>query len=452
MTTSTTGATSGRTGAPLRIGAGQGAFGESAEVLRAALEARPDYVVCDSLAETTCGFFALDRRQDESRGFAPDLVARCEMALPHLAGGGMRLITNGGALNPIAGHQHVVAAARAAGYEGLRVGLVVHEAPPAPAPAGEPDALAEIAYLGAAGIVEALAGGADLVITGRVADAALFLAPAVHEHAWRWDDWDRLAAGVVVGHLLECTTQVTGGNYSGDWWDTVDLARLAPPIAEVEADGSAVVTKPPGTGGRVSFDTVREQLLYEVHDPTAYVTPDVVADFTSVRMDDLGHDRVRVSGARGAPRPEQLRCLRFSPGGVAGEATVSYAWPDAEAKARHVLRALRELAEQRGVAVLEWHEELFGVDGFGGPTVPRAGGCEPPEVTARLAWRTASRDDALAVGRLVALVALAGPPGLQGIGRRTRAGHEPADLLRIEARLVDRAPVESGVRVLVEEV
>ena len=283
--------------------------------------------------------------------------------MPYVVERGTRLITNAGGVNPVAAHQFAVAAARDAGFRGLRIGLVCAEME------RPPDALGREVYLGAEGVARALADGADVVITGRVADAALFLAPMVFEHGWSWTDWDRLAAGVVVGHLLECSNQVAGGNYSGDWWNTVDLARVGMPVAEVAADGSAVITKSAGSSGRVSFDTVREQLLYEVHDPSAYVTPDVVADFTTVALEEIGPDRVRVSGARGRPRPATLKGLVFEHGGWAGECALTYAWPDAAAKGRHVLRSLRAVAEERKLPVLEWCEELFGVNGFGGPTV-----------------------------------------------------------------------------------
>src|SRR5207248_6836931 len=165
------------------------------------------------------------------------------------------------------------------------------------------DALFANAYLGAKPIVDALQAGADVVVTGRVADASLFVAPLVHEFGWAWDDWDRLAAGVAVGHLLECSGQVAGGNYSGPWWEGFDPLHIAFPLAEVEPDGSAVITKPEKAGGMVTFDTVREQLLYEVHDPSRYVSPDVVADFTSLTLDDHGGDRVGVTGTRAASPP-----------------------------------------------------------------------------------------------------------------------------------------------------
>src|SRR5205807_5313611 len=282
-----------------------------------------------------------------------------------------------------------VGAARWLGVSGVKVATVVGDDVRGRASElGLPDdALFASAYLGARPIVEALDAGAQVVITGRVADASLFLAPLVHELGWAWDDWDRLAAGVVVGHLLECSGQVTGGNYSGRWWENPDPVRIAFPIAEVEVDGSAVITKPPQAGGMVTFDTVREQLLYEVHDPSRYFSPDVVADFTSLRLEDLGDDRVRASGTRAAspPATDTYKGLVCTPAGWAGEARLAYSWPDAEAKARAALAFLRTRASENGVPVEEWREEDIGGGGLGGA----AGGNrarEPPAGIGRPAW------------------------------------------------------------------
>jgi acyclic terpene utilization AtuA family protein len=442
-----------RRDAPVRIGAGQGAFGESPELMLSGLSAGVDYLVCDSLAETTSAFFALDRKYDEAAGFAPDLTARVGIALPWIASGATKLITNAGGHNPLAAHQAVMQAIRSTGHDGIGVAVVFAE-PPQNAPGRygpHAQAFAEQVYLGAAGIVEALERGAQIVLTGRVADAALFLAPAVHEWGWDWKDWDRLAGGTVVGHLLECSAQSSGGNYSGDWWNTVDLARIGLPIAEVESDGSAVITKPDGSGGRVCFDTVREQLLYEVHDPSAYLTPDVVVDLTSVELTDLGNDRVRVSGTRGNARPDTLRGLSFSPGGWAGEAIFTYSWPDAAAKGRHVADGLQSLAISRELAVDEWLIEQFGAEGFwtGMHDEDADSLVEPRDVTTRLAWRTRDQAAAAAVQRLAGLVALSGPPGLQGIGRRRRGATPPAELVDIAPFLVERDRVERDVQMLV---
>ena len=193
--------------------------------------------------------------------------------------------------------------------------------------------------------------------------------------------------------------------------------RVAFPIAEVEQSGDAVITKPPGTGGMVTFDTVREQLLYEVHDPAQYLNPDVTADFTSLTLGDLGGDRVQVTGTCGVPPPETYKGLVCTPAGWAGEARFAYPWPDAEAKARAALAFVRGRAEQAGVAVDEWLEEYFGVNAFGGPTVAFDDDCEPSEVIGRLAWRTADRDIAAAVARGSGVLGLSGPPTISGTGR-----------------------------------
>jgi hypothetical protein len=203
----------------------------------------------------------------------------------------------------------------------------------------------------------------------------------------------------------------------------------------------------------VSFDTVREQLLYEVHDPTAYLTPDVVVDLASATLVDQGDDRVLVTGVRGAPRPDTLKGLRYSVGGYTAELALTFAWPHAEEKCRHVFRSLRATALDAGIRVAEWCEEYFGVNGFGGPTVPgRERGVDPPEVTGRLAWRADTMDDAAAVQRLVGRIGLFSPPGLQGIGRRVRERGGPAPMLRLEPFLVGREVIESTRRVIVEEV
>lgn len=440
--------------AVVRIGAGQGFMGEDPALMRAVLADGVDYLVCESLAERTMGLLEEARQRDETTGFAADLADRIDLVADDIFAGRTRFITNAGGVNPIAAQRAVVARLRERGHRGRKIGLVVGDAvDPAfvsARPAGR--ILSASAYLGAAGIVEALDRGADIVITGRVADACLFLAPLIHEHGWAMDDWDRLAAGIVVGHLLECSAQSTGGNYSGDWWNTVEPWRAGLPIAEVDTGGRATITKPHGTAGRVSFDTVREQLLYEVHDPRAYLTPDVIVDMTSVVVTDRGADRVEISGARGSARPDTLKVIAFSESGFAGEASLTYSWPDAYEKASFVLDLVRREAEAMGLAVDEWCTEYFGVNGFGGPTVDcddRAS--DPPEVVGRLAWRTADLSTARSVAALFRTVALTGPPGLQGIGRRG-APTPPERLVVLDDFLIDRDLVEAGVHVHVEEI
>ena len=435
----------------VRLGGGQGFYGDGLDPVADLLDAGVDYLVCEALAELTLAILQKDRQRDEALGYTRDLPAYVQLAVDVLVDGRTKLVTNAGGINPVAAGRAVIDALRSKGATGLTVATVVgDDVRPLGAQLGLPaDALFASAYLGARPIVDALGMGADVVVTGRVADASLFVAPLVHELGWAWDDWDRLAAGVVTGHLLECSGQVTGGNYSGPWWENPDPVRVAFPIAECEEDGSAVITKPKGTGGMVTFDTVREQLLYEVHDPAAYLNPDVVADFTSLTLTDEGDDRVRVTGTKGRPAPATYKGLVCTPAGWAGEARFAYSWPDAEAKARAAVRFLRERARRAGLAVDEWHEEYFGVNAYGGPTVDALSD-EPPEVIGRLAWRASDPAIVAAVGRGSGVLGLSGPPTISGTGRGRNGG--PTQLLSVEPFFVDRAVVDARVRVDVEVV
>lgn len=436
----------------VRIGGGQGFYGDGVSPVADVLDDGVDYLVCEALAELTLAILQKDRQRDESLGYTRDLPLYLGAAMPAILDGRTRFITNAGGINPIAAGRAVVGLLRAHGVSGVKVATVVGDdvRPHAEALGLPADALFANAYLGAAPLVDALAQGAHIVVTGRVADASLFLAPLIHEHGWAADDWDRLAAGVVVGHLLECSGQVTGGNYSGPWWENPDPQRVAFPIAEVDADGTSAITKPAKAGGFVTFDTVREQLLYEVHDPAAYLNPDVTADFTSLTLTDEGDDRVRVTGTRGSPAPDTYKGLVCTPAGWAGEARLAYSWPDAEAKARAALRFIRSRAEAQGLAIDEWREEYFGVNAYGGPTVDVDAAGEPPEVIGRLAWRAADAETAGKVSREIGVLGLSGPPTITGTGRG-RDG-KPSQLLSVTPFAVDRALVDAQVRVEVEEV
>ena len=437
----------------VRIGGGQGFYGDGHLPVAALLADGIDYLVCEALAELTLAILQKDRQRDESLGYTRDLPLYVAAAIGDILGGRTKLITNAGGINPIGAGRAVVGALAAHGVTGVKVATIVGDdiRPHAESLGLAADTLFANAYLGARPIVEALERGADIVIGGRIADASLFLAPLIHEFGWSLDDWDRLAAGVAGGHLLECSGQVTGGNYSGDWWNGLDPASIGFPIGEFEPDGSFVVTKPAGSSGRVTFDTVREQLLYEVQDPTAYLNPDVTVDLASAHLDDLGNDRVRVSGVRGAAAPTTYKGIECTPGGWSNELRATYGWPDAEAKARAAVAYLRGRAAAIGMDVKEWHEEYFGVDAFGGPTVPAApAGWEPPEVIARLAWRCDTAEEAGRLGREAGLLGLSGPPMIAGAGR-ARDG-KPSQLLSLRALAVDRALVDAQVRVEITEV
>jgi len=267
----------------IKIAGGQGFYGDTPRSVEGLLEEGIDYLCLEALAELTLAILQKDRQRDETLGFTRDLPRYLGAALPAIAAGSTKVITNAGGINPISAARAAVETARELGVSGITIatvtgddlmprmdeigpGLTNLDTGEAFASLAEPPRFAA-AYLGARPIIDALAQGADIVITGRVADAALFLAPLAYEYGWEADDWDRLAAGTVVGHLLECSGQVAGGNFSGEWWTVPHPWDLPYPIAEVAPDGSAVITKPRASGGRVDLDTVRHQLLYEVHDP-----------------------------------------------------------------------------------------------------------------------------------------------------------------------------------------
>ena len=452
----------------IRIAGGQGFYGDTPRSVGPLIDDGVDDLCLEALAELTLAILQKDKQKDEARGYTKDLPIYLRAALPAIADGRTKLITNAGGINPAAAAHAAVATAREMGMHGLRVACVLGDdlmpkleslhaagapfahldtgAPFAELPA--PPACAAV-YIGARPIVDALAQGADIVITGRVADAALFLAPLVHEFGWGWDDWDHLAAGVLVGHLLECSGQSVGGNYSGDWWALPHPWDLPYPIAEVEADGTAVITKPVASGGRVSFDTVRHQLLYEVHDPTRYLSPDVVADFTSAVFTEIGPDRVEVRDVRGTPATDSYKALIAHHAGWSGEARVACSWPDAHAKARATAAIFAERVEMAGYEVDEWRFEYWGVDALGGPTVPVTD-TDPPEVVLRAAWRCADRAVAALVGRELTPLTLSAPmPGFTGMGRAAAGATE---LLGIWPTLVDKTLVDPGVTVAIEEV
>src|SRR5438445_468261 len=333
----------------IRIAAGQGFYGDTPDgALDVALKGDVKYICFDALAELTMAILQKDRMRDADSGYARDLPAFMRRLLPVARERGITLITNAGGMNATGAATAVREVARELDMADLRVATVtgddvtsrIDDLRARGAQLSNLDTGADIdgvrdrvvfavAYLGAAPIVEALQRGADVVVTGRVADASLFVAPMVHELGWSFEDWDRLAAGVVLGHLMECSGQATGGNFSGDWQNIADLDRVGYPVCEMREDGTALLTKPAGTGGRVSVDTVKEQLLYEVLDPTSYANPDVVADFTSVELHNVGPDEVAIIGVRGRPRPHNLKVIAGYLDGWMGAATIAYSWPDA---------------------------------------------------------------------------------------------------------------------------
>jgi hypothetical protein len=454
--------------ANVRIGAGLGFYGDAWEPVAASIErGGVHYIASDHLAELTLAILQKDRQRDASLGYARDVVPMLMKLWPPMQTRGVKFICNAGGLNPAGAAAALRAAFAARGWK-ARIAVVSGDdvlprlaalAPPHLFNAQPFETVRERmvfanAYLGARPVVSALQQGADIVITGRVADAALFLAPLVHEFGWKLEDaatqpeLDRLAQGLAVGHLLECSGQGSGGNFGsqGAWKAIPDLAHIGYPIAEVSEDGAALITKAPGTGGRINFDTVRQQLLYEVHDPTRYVSPDVVLDLSEVRLEDLGHDRVRMTGARGHPRPAQLKLVGGFRDGYKAEVTWGFSWPDAWDKAQAAVAMVKaQLADRRMP-----HDELFiefpGLNSAHGPLAPLpAPGAlaELNEVWVRMVVRTQDKAVADGFGRLFPWMALSGPAytcGFHGL-------NNSSELLGIWPALLDRQAVEAAVQV-----
>jgi hypothetical protein len=419
----------------IRIASGAGYSGDRIEpAVELAERGGIQYLGFECLAERTIALAQAERRRDPEAGFDPLLIARMNAVLPACAANGIRIVTNMGAANPQGAARAVVAVARRLGLSGLRVAavtgddvldLVRHgeyrllERPGTVAALGDSIRSAN-AYLGIGGIVEALRGGADVVITGRVGDPALFLAPIMHEFGWPMDDWDRLGKGTVVGHLLECAGQITGGYFADPGYkDVANLARLGFPIAEVREDGSAVFTKVEGSGGRISIASCKEQLLYELLDPAAYLQPDVTADFTSVRFAELAPDRIAVSGGTGRQRPDTLKVSVGYLDSYAGEGQISYAGPGALARAKLALDIVQERFALTGLRTTETRFELIGVNAvhLGGLDRPDI---EPTEVRVRVVGRTDSMQEAVRIGNEVESLYTNGPAGGGGVRKSSR--------------------------------
>ena len=408
----------------LRIGCGAGYSGDRIEpAVELATHGDLDYLVFECLAERTIALAQQARAADPDAGFDPLLEERMWAVLPACHARGTRIITNMGGANPQAAGLRVQATARRLGLAPLTIAVVTGDdvlslvrAGTFEAIAGEPDVVIEQtvsanAYLGAEPIVRALTQGADVVITGRVADPSLFVAPLAVHHGWDLDDWPRIGSATLVGHLLECAGQVTGGYFADPGYkDVAGLARLGFPLAEVAHDGTAVITKVRGSGGVVTRATCTEQLLYELHDPAAYITPDVVADFSHVEMRDAGADRVMVSGATGRPRPMMLKVSVGQLEGWIGEGQMSYAGPGALERARLAQAIVEERLRLTGVVTDEIRSDLIGVTALHGVVLSRTA-AEPYEVRVRIAARTRSASEARRVAREVEALYTNGPAG-----------------------------------------
>ena len=442
----------------IRIANGQGFWGDWLEAPVRLIEQGPiDYLALDYLAEITMSILQKQKAADPELGYARDFPPLIGRIGGRMKERGVRVIANAGGVNPVA----CARAVRKAAPE-VRVAVVLGDDvfgrideflgkgyemrdmdTGAPISTIRDSILSANAYLGAFPLAEALATEADVVVAGRSTDTALTLAPMVHRFGWSATDWDKLAAGTIAGHIVECGAQCTGGNSQVDWQNIPDMPNIGYPIVEAEPDGSFTVTKHPGTGGRVSADVVKEQLLYELGDPHNYITPDCVADFTSIRLADAGPDRVRVSGIRGGPRPATLKLSISYAAGWKATGTLVYSWPQALEKARAADAIVRERLAGLGLAFDEIYTEYLGVNACHGPVARAA--ADPADVQLRIGVRGMDRAAVDRFTRELIPLVLNGPPGATGFGDGKPAVRE---IVAYWSALVPRDEIATRVEVV----
>jgi hypothetical protein len=446
------------------VASGQGFWGDSLDAPRQQVDGgEVDYLMLDYLAEVTMSILQKQKERDPSMGYARDFVGAIESVLPGITERGVRVIANAGGVNPPA----CAAAIRAlvsgtAADEKLTIAVVTGDDlldrldellseghTLSNMDTGDPlstirdRVLSANAYIGSEPIVEGLERGANVVITGRSTDTALTMAPLRYEFGWSATDWNLLASGIVAGHIIECGAQCSGGNCLHDWRSIPDLANVGYPIAEASPDGSFVITKHAGTGGRVSIPSVTEQLVYEMGDPHEYITPDVIADFTTIRLEDGGKDRVRVSGIEGRPPTDKLKVSIAYRAGFKAVGSLVYSWPDALEKAQLADRVLRERLDRLGLHFDQILTEFVGVSATHGALAGNAG--DYPEVQLRVGVRGEDRRAVERFTREIAPLVLNGPPSVTGF-----AGGRPKveEIVAYWPALIDKGVVQTRVEIV----
>src|SRR5882724_247410 len=442
----------------IRIANGQGFWGDWLEAPVRLVEQGPiDYLILDYLAEVTMSILQKQKDNDLELGYARDFPPLIGRISKQMIERNVRVIANAGGVNPLACALAVLKAA-----PGLKVAVVTGDDifprldeliakghalsdmdTGQPLSTIRPRVLSANVYIGAFPLAQALATGAQVVIAGRCTDTALALAPVIHRFGWSDQDWDKLAAGTIAGHIVECGAQCTGGNSQVDWQNIPDMANVGYPIIEAEPDGSFTITKHAGTGGRVHSDVVKEQLLYELGDPRNYITPDCVADFTSIHLDDTGPDRVRVSGIRGGPRPATLKVSISYSNGWKAMGTLVYSWPEALEKALAADAIVRQRLAGLGLQFDEIYTEYLGVNACHGAIAPPV--ADAPEVQLRIGARGQNKSAVERFTRELIPLVLNGPPGATGFGDGKPAVRE---IVAYWPALLPREEIQTMVKVL----
>ncbi len=442
----------------IRIANGQGFWGDWLEAPVRLVEQGPiDYLALDYLAEITMSILQKQKQADPNLGYARDFPPLIARIAPRIRERGIKVIANAGGVNPGACAREVMRVA-----PGLKVAVVTGDDVYArldeflgkgyemrdmdtgePLTRIRPAILSANAYIGAFPLAEALATGADVVVAGRSTDTALTLAPMVHRFGWKPEEYDKLAAGTIAGHIIECGAQCTGGNCQVDWQSIPNMADIGYPIVEAEPDGTFSITKHEKAGGRINTHVVKEQLLYELGNPRQYITPDCVADFTSIQLEDAGPDRVRVSGIRGGPRPATLKLSIAYAAGWKAIGTLVYSWPQALEKAQAADRIVRERLHRIELSFDEIYTEYFGVNACLGPAAPP--NPDPPEVQVRIGVRGPDRKAVDRFTRELIPLVLNGPPGATGFGEGRPAVRE---IVAYWSALVPREEIQTRVELV----
>jgi len=418
----------------IRIASGQGFWGDLIEApYWQVTSGEIDYLVMDYLAEVTMSILQKQKNKDPKLGYARDIPPLMRRILPVCKEKGIKVITNGGGVNPGACAEAIAAVAAELGISGLKIAviegdnikdrideLIASGAALANMETGEPvnlvkeKLLSANVYFGAFPIVEALQQGADIVITGRTTDTGLTLAPMIHEFGWEREDFDKMAVGTVAGHILECGAQATGGNFLGDWESIENMEKPGFPIAEAYPSGEVVITKHESLGGAVTIETVSEQLLYEIGDPAEYITPDCVADFTTIHLSYDGKDRVRMSGVKGKPYTPFYKVSCSYEYGYSSFATLTYSWPQALTKGKAADRILRKRLEALGCTFEEFRTEFVGYNACHGAAAKDIDEDQINEIMVRFAVRGQDKASIERFGQEIAPLILTGPPAVTG--------------------------------------
>lgn len=426
----------------IRIASGQGFWGDLPMAPINQVKNGPiDYLVMDYLAEVTMSIMQKQKMRNPDWGYARDFVGVIDQILPEITGQGVKVISNAGGVNPLACKDEILKIAKEKGYTGLKVAvvdgdnildnideLIAEGHQLKNMDTGEPiytvkdQLLSANVYFGCKAIVEALKLNADVIITGRVTDTGLTLAPMIHEFGWKYDDFDKMSVGTIAGHILECGAQASGGNFT-DWEKVEDFTNIGFPIVEAYPNGEFFVTKHEGTGGLVSSQTVKEQLLYEIGDPGDYITPDVVADFTSIHVEDVAQNKVKVRGITGKPDTEFYKVSASYNDGYKLSATLVYSWPDALKKAIKGAEILEARANDLGLKIDEFNKEFIGFNGTTEKKVTDEDmNGDHDEIQMRISICGPNKKDIDRFGMEVAPLILTGPSGVTGFaGGRPKA-------------------------------